>query len=79
MNLYYSFVDGASRHTLNLASTSCVLYSQAHDLVSSGGAFLGPNTNNIIEYHAVIGLLTEASSCDINHMVIFLDSPLVVS
>ena len=78
MTLYYGFADGASRHTLNLASTSWVLYSQANDLVNSWGACLGPATNNIAEYHIEIGLLTEASSRDIEHMVVFLDSQLVV-
>ena len=79
MTLYYGFVDGASRHTLNLASAAWVFYSQAHDLVSSWGVCIGPATNNIIEYHVVIGLLTVASSRDINHLVVFLDSGLVVS
>ena len=32
---FYGFADGAYRHTLNLASATWVLYSLAHDLVSS--------------------------------------------
>ena len=79
MTYYYDFVDGTNLHTLNLASTSWVLYSQANELVSSVGACLGITTNNIIEHHVMIGLLTEASSHDINHLVLFLDSQLVVS
>ena len=79
MTLYYEFVDGASRHTLNLISASWVFYSQSHDLVSSGGVFLGPATNNIVEYHVVIGPLTKASSHGIDHMVVFLDSQIVLS
>ena len=79
MTHYYGFVDGASFHTMNLTSASWVLYSQAHDLVSQGGVWLGPATNNITKYHAMIGLLTEALSHDIDHLVIFLDSQLVVS
>ena len=59
---FYGFIDGAFRHTLNLASTTWVLYSPTHDLVSSGVVCIGPTTNNIIEYEAVIGLLTKASS-----------------
>ena len=74
MTLYYVFADGASLHTLNLSSASWVLYSQANDFVSLGGVFLGPATNNIIEYQAVIGLLIESFSRDINHLVVFLDS-----
>ena len=79
MNPFYGFFDGACRHNLNLALASWVLYSQANDLVSSGGVCLGLATNNIIEYLVLIGLLNEASSCDMNHLVIFLDSQLVVS
>ena len=71
---FYSFADGACCHTLNLASASWVLYSQAHDLVSSGVVCIGQATNNIDEYHVVTGLLTEAESCDIDHLVIFMDS-----
>ena len=79
MTLYYGFVDGASRHTLNLASATWVLYSQFGDLVSLGEVFLGPATNNIVEYHAMIGLLNEASSHEISHLVVFLDYELMVS
>ena len=79
MNLYYSFVDSVSRHTLNISFIAWVLYSQSHDLVSSGGVFLGPTTNNITEYHAMTGLLTKDSSRDIDHMVVYLESQLVVS
>jgi len=71
---FYGFIDGAFRHTLNLASAVWVLYSLAHDLVSSGVVCIGPTTNNIIEYEAVIGLLTEAASRDIRDLVVFMDS-----
>ena len=56
-----------------------MLYSQAHDLVSSSVVCIGPTTNTIVEYHAVIGLLTEGASRDIDHLVVFMDSELVVS
>ena len=76
--VFYGFADGACRHTLNLASAAWVLYSPAHDLVSLGSVCTGPSTNNIIEYEAVIGLLTEATSRDIHDLVVFMDSQLVV-
>ena len=76
---FYGFVDGACRHTLNLASATWVLYSQAHDLVSSVVGYIVLTTNNIVEYHAVIGLLTKAASRDIDHLVVFMDYQLVVS
>ena len=62
---FYGFHDGAFCHTLNLASATWVLYSPAEDLVSSRVVCIGPATNNIVEYEAVIGLLTEATSQDI--------------
>ena len=75
---FYGFVDGACRHTLNLASASWVSYSPTHDLVNSGAVCIGPATNNITEYEAFIGLLTEATSQDIRDLVVFMDSQLVV-
>jgi ribonuclease HI len=39
---------------------------------------LGPTTNNMVEYHAVIGLLTQASSLSISRIIVYLDSQLVV-
>ena len=59
---FYGFVDGAFRHTLNLASATWVLYSLDHDLISLGAVCISPTTNNIAEYQEVIGLLTEAVS-----------------
>ena len=75
---FYGFAHGAFRHTLNLASTSWVLYSPAYDLVSSGAVYIGPATNNIVEYRAVIDLLTEAASQDVRNLVVLMDSQLVV-
>ena len=71
---FYGFADGACLKTLNLASVAWVLYSQANDLVSLGAICLGLATNKIIEYHAMIGLLTEFASHDIDHLVVFMDS-----
>ena len=59
---FYGFVDGACRHTLNIASAAWVLFSRAEDLVNLGAVCIGPATNNIDEYEEVIGLLTEAAS-----------------
>ena len=67
-------MDGYSRHTMHIASVAWVLYSQADDLVSSSGVFLCPTTNKIVEYHIVIGLLTKASSHDVNHIIFYLES-----
>ena len=71
---FYSFTDGAFHHTLKLASAAWVLYSPTEDLVSLGAVYLGPATNNIAEYEAVIGLLTEATSQDVHDIVVLMDS-----
>ena len=46
--------------------------------MSSGSSCLGPSTNNITEYSAIIELLLAAMSYGIQHMVVHLDSQLVV-
>ena len=74
---FYGFVDGACRHTMNLASATWVLYSSTHDLVGLGAVCVGPSSNNIAKYHGVICLLIEAASQDIDHLVVFMDSHLV--
>ena len=75
---FYGFVDGACCHTLNLPLASWVLYSLAEYLVSSEVVFIGPTTNKIVEYQAVIGLLTEVASQDVHNLVVLMDSQLVV-
>ena len=75
---FYGFVDGACHHTLNIASAAWVFYSPTEDLVNSGAVCIGPATNNITEYQAIIGLLTEATSQDVCNMVVLMNSQLVV-
>ena len=75
---FYGFIDGACHHTLNLSSSTWVLYSLAYNLVSSGAVCIGPSTNNVAEYRAVIGLLTEAASQDVRNLVVLMDSQLMV-
>ena len=59
---YLGFPDGASRHTCNLASTTWVIYSPSGQLVAVGGTCLGPASNNVAEYRAVIELLWDSLS-----------------
>ena len=75
---FYGFTDGACGHTLNLTSVAWVLYSPADDLVSSGAICIGPATNNIAEYRAIIGLLTEVASQNVHNLVVSMDSQLMV-
>jgi ribonuclease HI len=75
---YIGFADGASRSTQNLASTAWEIYTPTNELVSLQGVCLGHATNNIAEYSAVIELLVDAISLGIHHLVMRLDSQLVV-
>jgi ribonuclease HI len=75
--IFFGFADGASQHTRNIASAAWVIY-QFDEVVSSGGICLGPTTNNMEKYHAIIRLLTQASSLGISHIIIYLDSQLMV-
>ena len=75
---FYGFADGACHHTLNIALAAWLLYSPAEYLVSSGAVCIGPATNNIAKYEAVIGLLIEVSSQDVCDLVVLMDSQLMV-
>ena len=57
MTTYFGFTNGSSRYTLNLTSTTWVLYSPTSDLLILGGNCLGLSMNKLAEYHAIIGLL----------------------
>ena len=76
---YIGFADGANRHTCNLASAAWVIYSPSGQLVTAGGACLGPASNNVAEYRAVIELLWDALSRGITQLEVRLDSQLVLS
>ena len=78
MTSFTGFTDGAHRYTLNITSTAWVLYSHTSELVSSGGILLGPSTNNLAEYQAMIRLLTESLANDVREIRVYLDSELVV-
>ena len=76
--VYTGFADGASRHTLNLAPAAWVIYEPSGQSLSSGSTCLGPSTNNIGEYSAIIKLLLDTISHGIQHLVVRLDSQLAV-
>ena len=56
-----------------------VIYSLSGQLVALGGACLGPASNNVAKYRAVIELLWDALSHGITQLKVQLDSQLVVS
>jgi ribonuclease HI len=75
---HIGFADGASHSTQNLASTAWAIYAPTNELISLRGVCLGRATNNIAKYSVIIELLTNSISLGICHLVIRLDSQLVV-
>jgi len=58
---FVGFTDGIIFLTQNLTSDAWMIYAPTGKLVVLGGACLGPSTNNVAEYNAVIKLV-----CDTN-------------
>jgi hypothetical protein len=75
---YIFFVDGASRSTQNLSSAAWEIYTPTNELVSLRGVCLDNATNNIAEYSVIIELFIDTISLKIRHLVVRLDSKLVV-
>jgi ribonuclease HI len=75
---YIGFADGASCSTRNLASAAWAIYAPTNELISLRGVCLGRATNNILEYSVIIELLVDSISLGIRHLVVRLDSQLVV-
>ena len=75
---FVGFADGAFRITRNLSSAAWVIYDPAGELVNLQGVCLGRTTNNIVEYSAILELLTKAVNLGIHELLVYLDSQLVV-
>jgi hypothetical protein len=75
---YIGYVDGASHHSRNLASTAWALFTPMHTLIHSSGVCVGSATNNQVEYDVVIGLLADALDHHICHLHVCLDSQLLI-
>ena len=67
---YIGFVDGSSLSTQNLAFAAWEIYAPTDELISLHGVCLGRATNNIVEYSAVIELLTGVVSLGICHLIV---------
>jgi ribonuclease HI len=76
--VYLGFLEDASHHIWNLASSAWVVYSPDRQLVSLGGIVPGPSTNNVVEYSISIDILRDAISHGVWHLEVHLESQLVV-
>ena len=75
---FVGYVDGTSRSTQNLSSAVWAIFAPNDKLASFQGICISRSTNNITEYSALIELLSDSISFGINHIIIRLDSKLVV-
>ena len=75
---HVGYADGASHSTQNLSSAVWDIFALNDEWVTFQGICIGRSTNNIAEYSALIELLSDAISFGINHIIIRLDSQLVV-
>jgi hypothetical protein len=75
---YLGYVDGANRSSCHAASAAWVIFNPSNEFVDAGGIFIGHATNNLVEYEAVISLMTNASALGIRSLVIRLDFELVI-
>ena len=74
---FVSFADDASRSTRNLSLAAWVIYNPACELFNLQGVCLGPATNNVTEYSAILELLNEAINLGICALLVHIDSQLV--
>ena len=77
-SVHIGFIDGASRHTQNLALDAWVIYTPMGQVLFLGGVCLWSCSNNVAEYSFIIELLHDAISCVLS-LEVRLDSQLVVS
>ena len=76
---YIGYADGANRSSRHAASAAWVIFNPSNEFVDVGGIFLGRATNNLVEYEAVIALMTNSSALGVRTLVVRLDSELVIS
>ena len=75
---FVGYADGASRSTHNLSSTVWAIFAPNDELVNFQGICIGILMKNIAEYSTLIKLIFDAISFGIYHIIIRLDSQLVV-
>ena len=73
------FTDGGSRGNPSPSTAAWIIKTHSRDDLINAGQFLPYATNNITEYVAVIGSLTDALSFYPSHIHLFTNSMLVVN
>jgi len=75
--MYKLYTDGGSRGNPGNAAFGCVLFDDDVLLAINGG-YLGKQTNNQAEYEALIAGMKLSKKNDVDMLVCYLDSELVV-
>ncbi len=76
--IFTAFVDGASRGNPGPASYAVVIETPRGERVLEMGKYLGRETNNVAEYHALIAALDYATSNKLTRLRVLSDSELLV-
>jgi ribonuclease HI len=74
LNIY---TDGASRGNPGHAAIGVVIQDDASRVLKEISEYIGINTNNYAEYHAVLRALKEAKNLNADTITLFSDSELV--
>lgn len=72
------FCDGGSRGNPGAAAVGFVIQDHKGTILFEEGRFLGPATNNVVEYLALFTALSKALTLGFRQAECFLDSELVV-
>ena len=75
---FVGYADGPIHSMQNLSFAAWTIFTPNGESVSFQGICIGQSTNNIIEYSALIELLSDVLSFGITRIIIRLDSQLVV-
>jgi phosphoribosylglycinamide formyltransferase-1 len=73
-----AYTDGASRGNPGPAAAGFVLYDQNKFQLCAKAVYLGPTTNNVAEYTALINALQAAQKFDPKNLTLYSDSELLV-
>ena len=73
-SIYIGFTNGASCHNKHLASVAWVIYTPTGQVLSLGGVYLWPSSNNVVAYSVVIKLIRGAISHGVLSLEVRLDS-----
>lgn len=78
MSIYHLYTDGGARGNPGPAATGAVLFDSENNLVEFDATYLGETTNNMAEYEALLLGLSIAIKNNVEELVCFLDSELIV-